>query len=142
LQKLVLDTNILVSYCISQLGYSFLIIDQIILARKAEWIITNDILYEYAEVLSRARFIRKFPRFEILARQLIDDVQMEGKLVFLIEKVDLLTDKTDNKFLEAALISNADYLITGNSLDFKIQEFRNTKIVSPSRYWSNFRVNI
>jgi putative PIN family toxin of toxin-antitoxin system len=139
---LVLDTNILVSYCISQLGYSFLIIDKVVLAGKAEWIITKEILDEYSEVLSRARFIRKFPRFEHLARHLMDEIQIEGKWVFPNEKIDLLTDKTDNKFLEAAIAANSDYLITGNSLDFRIQEFRNTQIVSPQQYWNHFKRNI
>jgi uncharacterized protein len=111
------------------------------LSGKGQWIITNEILDEYADVLSRARFIRKFPHFDFLARHLIDEIQKEGKWVSPKEKIDLLKDKTDNKFLEAAFEANADFLITGNSLDFRIQEFRNTKIVSPQQYWNHFRMN-
>jgi predicted nucleic acid-binding protein len=72
----------------------------------------------------------------------MDEIQIEGKWVFPNEKIDLLTDKTDNKFLEAAIAANSDYLITGNSLDFRIQEFRNTQIVSPQQYWNHFKRNI
>ncbi len=45
-------------------------------------------------------------------------------------KIDILEDKSDNKFLELAFVFNADYIITGNYNDFTIDKFRNTKIIS------------
>jgi predicted nucleic acid-binding protein len=71
----------------------------------------------------------------------MEEIQLEGKWIFPKEKVDLLKDKTDNKFLEAAFAANADYLITGNYLDFRIREFKNTQIVSPQQYWHHFSMN-
>jgi predicted nucleic acid-binding protein len=35
----------------------------------------------------------------------------------------VLTDTSDNKFLELAAASSADFLITGNTLDFTLDEF-------------------
>ena len=43
----------------------------------------------------------------------------------------------DNKFLEVAKESSADYLITGNFRDFTIDKFDNTNIVSPKYYIEN-----
>jgi len=53
-------------------------------------------------------------------------------------KVEVLTDTSDNKFLELAAVSSADYLITGNILDFQITEFEYTRISTPREYWDNF----
>ncbi len=53
--------------------------------------------------------------------------------------IDVLTDISDNKFLELAAVSSADYLITGNTVDFTITEFEYTKIVTPREYWDNYR---
>lgn len=46
----------------------------------------------------------------------------------------------DNKFLELAEISQADFLITGNINDFNINQIGKTKIVNPAEFWSNFRI--
>jgi hypothetical protein len=53
--------------------------------------------------------------------------------------VDLLSDADDNKFLELALTSSADFLITGNTQDFTITEFEYTRIVTPREYWDLYR---
>ena len=53
-------------------------------------------------------------------------------------KVTILTDTSDNKFLELAAVSSADYLTTGNTLDFTIIEFEYTKILTPREYWDNY----
>ncbi|NEN22435.1 putative toxin-antitoxin system toxin component, PIN family [Cryomorpha ignava] len=53
-------------------------------------------------------------------------------------KIYVLKDKSDNKFLELAAASSADYLITGNTLDFQITEFEYTRIMTPREYWDEF----
>ena len=142
MHKLVLDTNILVSYCISQLGYSFRIIDGLILKDYAEWIITEDIMKEYEVVLSRTRFSKKFPRFEMLSQQLLYFIRKRATMVYPAIKLDVLSDSTDNKFLEAVLASGADFLITGNSLDFTLNEFGTARILSPESYWNQFGADL
>jgi predicted nucleic acid-binding protein len=49
-------------------------------------------------------------------------------------KIDILTDIRDNKFLELAAVNFADYLVTGNTLDFTITEFESTSILTPQEY--------
>lgn len=53
-------------------------------------------------------------------------------------KVEVLTDTSDNKFLELAAVSAADYLTTGNTLDFTITEFEYTRILAPREYWDSY----
>lgn len=55
------------------------------------------------------------------------------------QKVDLLKDSDDNKFLELAIEVKADFIITGNTRDFTIREIGITKIVTPTEYWDNFK---
>jgi predicted nucleic acid-binding protein len=37
--------------------------------------------------------------------------------------------------LELALVSKADFIITGNTNDFTMSHFQGTKIVSQKEYW-------
>ena len=43
----------------------------------------------------------------------------------------LSRDPADNKFLECALESQADYLITGNTRHFPLKMFHGTRIITP-----------
>lgn len=55
------------------------------------------------------------------------------------KQITLLSDTSDNKFLELASVSAADYLITGNTLHFTMSEFEYTKIVTPRDYWAKYK---
>ena len=47
----------------------------------------------------------------------------------------ILNDADDDKFLELAFSSNADFLITGNTKHFPFGKFQNTEIISPANYY-------
>jgi len=47
----------------------------------------------------------------------------------------IFKDKDDNKLLELADECNADFLISGNHLDFDIKQYKNTQILSPRDFW-------
>ncbi|MBI5607038.1 MAG: PIN domain-containing protein [Deltaproteobacteria bacterium] len=49
----------------------------------------------------------------------------------------MTTDPDDNAFLECALESKADFLITGNIHHFPEKKFRNTSIVPPAEFVSH-----
>lgn len=93
---------------------------------------------EYIEVLNRAKF-EKFYNFknnaEVVMNKLIE-ISIPYKP---IEKITLISDLPDNKVLEVAKESSADYLITGNFKDFNFETFENTKIVSQKYYFENFK---
>ncbi|MCJ7450428.1 MAG: hypothetical protein MUP58_01675 [Candidatus Nanohaloarchaeota archaeon QJJ-9] len=48
--------------------------------------------------------------------------------------VERSPDPSDDKFLEAAEESGADYLVTGDSHLLKLEEHKNTKIVKPEEF--------
>lgn len=42
-------------------------------------------------------------------------------------------------FLELAEVSQADFIITGNTNDFTMQTYKTTLIVTPREYWEKHR---
>jgi len=137
MQKIIIDTNVLVSALISN-SFPARILNDIILERKVATCISKEILEEYIEVLNREKF-EKFLNFKNNAEVVINKLIDIAISFTPINTVALLNDLSDNKFLELAEISKADYLITGNSLDFTFSAFKNTKILSPKMYYQNFR---
>ena len=95
-----------------------------------QWIVSEPILEEYKEVLARERFalpkdlLRKWHKmFEALTMTVEVDVE-----------VDFLRDKQDVKFLECALASDAEYLVTGDKDFSDAQKVISTTIISVSLF--------
>ena len=54
-------------------------------------------------------------------------------------KLKIIKDEPDNRFLELAQTVKADFIITGNTNDFKMDKFEDTKIVNPKEYWEEYK---
>jgi putative PIN family toxin of toxin-antitoxin system len=100
--------------------------------------VSDDLLAEYFEVLARPRF-SKFPDFFKRAESLLADIASKAIKYIPKIKIDLISDKDDNKILELADESIADFIITGNTTDFTFPEYKQTKIVTPREYWEKYR---
>jgi hypothetical protein len=131
--KVILDTNVLVSSLI-QRSYPFLIVRFLIKTNKISICISSSLLEEYNEVLSREKFI-KYPFFVENAKDLLSDFKEKAENYYPAVTLDIIEDESDNRFLELAEISNADYLITGNTKHFPMKEYKSTRIVSPREFW-------
>ena len=137
MQKVVIDTNVLVSSLI-QRGYPYLIVNEIFDNRDIEMCISDELFEEYLNVLNRKKF-SKFLDFEANARALLLDIETYAKSYSPTVKLDIISDKDDNKLLELAEASKADFLITGNHHDFTINQYKATKIVNPKEYWEAYQ---
>jgi uncharacterized protein len=137
MQKIVIDTNVLVSSLI-QRGYPNLIINELFIEQKFQLCVSDELLAEYYEVLARPRF-SKFQDFFIRAETLL--VEIESKAVKYIPTItlDLISDDDDNMILELADKCAADFVITGNTTDFTFPMYKQTKIVTPREYWDNYQ---
>lgn len=136
MQKVIIDTNVLVSAMI-QRSYPNLIIYNILFEDLIELCISDKIIEEYFEVLNRPKFAI-YPDFLSKAELVLAQIENKAKRYFPSERVEIMADKNDNKFLELAFESKADFLITGNSSDFTMSDFKGTKIISPKEYYENF----
>ncbi len=54
-------------------------------------------------------------------------------------KLDLFSDKDDNMILELTDECKADFVITGNTIDFTFSSYKETKIVTPKEYWEIYK---
>ena len=136
MQKLILDTNVIVSALISS-SIPTKILYELVLAKKVETCLSEEIYAEYVEVLNRDKFT-KFINFKTKAEIVLNKLREISTFYKTDRKVEILTDTSDNKFLELAAVSAADFLTTGNTLDFTITEFEYTRILTPREYWDNY----
>ncbi len=137
MQKIIIDTNVIVSALISnavpsQILYETIFNEQVILCLSIE------IYDEYLDVLSRNKF-DKFINFRDKASIVLAKIKELGKIYTPDKQLFILSDVDDNKFLELADISAADFLITGNTQDFTLSEYEYTKIVPPREYWDFYK---
>ncbi len=135
MQKIVIDTNVLVSSFI-QRGYPYLIVD-LFFEQKIKLCISDEVIEEYYNVLNREKF-SKYPDFLLRAELLLADIETKAARFTPKLKVRMISDRNDNKFLELAGESKANFLITGNTNDFTMAAYRKTKIVTPKEYLEKY----
>jgi len=138
MQKIIIDTNVLVSALI-QRSYPNFIVFYCVLENLVEVCTSDELVEEYLDVLNRPKF-SKYPDFLNKAEFVL--AQIESKAINFLpkERFEIISDKNDNRLLELASEANADFIITGNTNDFAMSYFKGTRIVSPKEYWDNFRI--
>jgi uncharacterized protein len=137
MQKIILDTNVLISALI-QRNYPNFILYNCIIESSVELCLSDDLLAEYIEVIHRPKFNR-YPEFIKKAEFVITQIAEKSKKYKPTTIINIINDIDDNKLLELAVESKADFIITGNTNDFTITEYNGTKIITPKDYWENYR---
>jgi putative PIN family toxin of toxin-antitoxin system len=137
MQKIVVDTNVIVSSLI-QRSYPHRIINELFIEDKFRLCVSEALMAEYYEVLSRPKFAR-FYDFFARAEVLLVDIERNAFLFHPTVKLDLISDQADNRILELAHTCEAEFIITGNTSDFTFPDYKQTKIVTPREYWENHR---
>ena len=137
MQRIVIDTNVIVSSLI-QRGNPNLIINDLFIDQKFQLCISQELLAEYYEVLARPKF-SKFPDFFIRAEALLVEIEAKSTKYIPTITLDLILDDDDNMILELADECLADFVITGNTTDFTFPTYKKTKIVTPKEYWENYQ---
>ena len=137
MQKIVIDTNVIVLSLI-QRSYPYLIISELFIEDKFQLCISDEVMAEYYEVLSRPKFT-KFQDFFVRAEALLVDIDSKATRFTPTIELDLISDADDNKILELADECSADFVITGNTTDFTFPTYKQTKIITPKEYWENYQ---
>lgn len=126
--RVVLDSNIIVSACLTPQGSSATIVE-LALLNTFTLCLSSDVLAEYREVLARPKFSRQSERIESLLcgiEEICEFVHPEGRLA-------ISEDEDDNRLLECAQAARADFLVTGNRKHFP-DRLDSTRIVSPREF--------
>ncbi len=87
MQRIVIDTNVLVSALI-QRSYPNFIISELFIEQKFQLCISDELMAEYCEVLSRPKF-SQFPDFFVRAEILLAEIEVRATKYVPIIKLDL-----------------------------------------------------
>ena len=118
--RIVIDTNVLVSASLKR-GYSFKVIDEIAIdIRSFQVCLSEQVLTEYNNLVFYERISMKYPLFVKNISNNVKKLERAGIMFFPKRYFTVLKDPSDNKFLNLAFESKADYLITGDSNHFSI----------------------
>jgi putative PIN family toxin of toxin-antitoxin system len=125
--KVVIDTNALIDGSEDFYHYANRIID-LVIAGQIE-------AYANKGTLRENRFLAQ--------KKILDEGYLKKleyffeiiKPVERIEPLDVVEDREDNKILESAVASSADYLVTSDRHLLKIERYEGIKIVTPAGFW-------
>ncbi len=130
--KIVIDTNVIVSALRSRNGSSFKLLS-IIDDERFKVFISVPVLLEYEDAIKRDKTNIKLKKTEI------DDILnyicfiAEQRRIFYLWR-PFLRDPKDDMFLELAVESESDYLITFNEKDFQGIETFGIKVLTPKEF--------
>jgi len=129
-----LDTNVLVSAFISKAGPSARLIDIILTLEDVELVLSDEIIEEFVEVMSRdellVRFDYSLAHVEELARLLKKSARMvKPKSRFRAVRAD----PADNIVLNTAYDGNCDFIVSGDHHLLDLKKFKGIRVVSPKQ---------
>jgi uncharacterized protein len=126
--RLVPDTNVIVSAALQEDGLPRTVLT-IATTRPCRLYVSQPILDEYAEVLSRAEIdISRGKRLRFL-----ELIRNRSLLVAAHRRLEVTSDPDDNRFIECADAARADYLVTGDHRHFP-DFWKGTKIITPREF--------
>jgi putative PIN family toxin of toxin-antitoxin system len=130
--KIILDTNIVVSALLRCSYPHYIVCD--VLDGNMDLCLSEELWQEYSDVLARPKFAR-YPGFVQNAAVVLK--RFAGIAVFYkpTVRLELIRDASDNKLLELAAVSGADFLVTGNTNDFTMSNYLRTRILSPREFY-------
>ena len=127
--KIVLDTNVLVSGVLSPNGPPSAVL-RALLTESVTLCFDERILAEYRDVLTRDRF-----SFDAdLVDELISFLEAAGSPTLAPPLGISLPDPWDQMFVEVAVASSADFLVTGNLKHFPKRASAGVHVVSPREF--------
>lgn len=127
--RVVLDTNVFISAIV--FGGKPREILELILEGKVALFVSEAILQEIAGVLCGRKF--RYPAQ--LSHSTVKEIELISQLVSPSVKVRRIKkDPADNKFLECAVTSNADYIVSGDAHLLELSNYKGIRILTPAEF--------
>ena len=126
--RVVLDSNIVVSACLTPQGASATIVELALLGYFT-LCISQEVLSEYREVLARPKFSRELERIKTV----LEGIEETSAVIVPRQRLTLSSDEEDNRLLECAQAAKADFLVTGNRKHFP-DRMDEVRILSPREF--------
>ena len=129
----IVDTNVLVSGLISEIGPPARIVDAVLRGEIIP-VMSPATFAELEEVLHRSELQRYFRRAGVTVFQFLTVLRQVAQLVRPRASIAPIRDEKDRPFLElAASRPAADYLVTGDE-DFENQHYEDIPVISESLF--------
>jgi len=131
--RVVIDTGVLVSGLIRPQGTT----GEVLLALregKLTVLYSNETIMEIIDVLGRDKFRLKYHILPDDISALINLIRLRGEVVIPKQKVADCRDPKDDKFLDAALSGNADYLVSGDLDLLSMNPYQSIPIITPAEF--------
>lgn len=131
--RAVIDTGVFVSALIRKEGTTG---DVLRALRDGRFIViyTTDIIVEIIDVLGRAGFRTKYHIEPEGITALVNLIRLRGELVTPARKVMVCRDPKDNRFLEAALATQTDCIVSGDADLLDMISFEEIPILRPAEF--------
>lgn len=151
--KVVIDTNVIVHGADDESSYAFRIIKEVIDGRL-EAFATHQTMSENRQMLRKLVRDREY-------KKLLEDYFRELQIVKVFQPLNVVSDPEDNKLIESAVSSGADFLITNDKEVLALDEYpgsgsliglrpgeedqtslpgrHGTKIVTPDEFWAKYK---
>lgn len=126
--KAVIDTNVVFAGLANRNGAPHKIFQRFF-KRQFDWVVSPDVLNEYHSVLTISK---KIPAKSVLIfLKLLQDLTVH---VDIENKLQICRDRDNDKFLETALVSKADFLVSKNLKHFPRKSYQGIQIVKVSDF--------
>lgn len=133
-ERIILDTNTFINGAIGDFSYPSRIIEKC-LEGKIQPLKSHPIERENKLIMRRMQ----------LDSEYLDWIQQYFDMCEMIQVTttvnDIPDDPEDEKFLEAAIDGQADYIITEDYHLLTLDPYRGINIVKPEEYWSHYEAN-
>ncbi len=132
--RIVLDTNVLVSGLLTPFGMCGEIV-RMLTSAEIELCVDARILLEYDDVLHRLKFDIDPHKVDVVMEYIQNTADF-----YATSPLDRpLPDEDDNPFLEVALSSAAECLVTGNLKHFPMRCRAGVRVLLPKQFLDEFR---
>ena len=128
--KVVIDTNIIINASSDENSYAFKIIKEVI-AGKIEAYANHQTMSENRQMLRKLVRDREY-------RETLEDFFRELNIVKVYQHLKVVSDPEDNKLIESAAASGADYLITEDREILDLEKYQRTEILTPKDFWAKY----
>lgn len=138
--RIVLDTNVIISALTANKPTPPLDILILIQNKKIIHATSAEILEEVEEVMNREKLVKRHKLLKEQVHNLIINFAQAsyltaGKISITVVK----DDPDDDKFVDCAVESNAERIVSGDNHLLTLKEYKNIKIMTPGDFIKEFR---
>lgn len=132
--KFICDTNVLLSSILSKNSPPYQAVNYI--ENNGLFVFSQETFSELVEVLNREKFDKYISR---QTRDVFIQQMYSNSLIYEVyQKVNICRDPKDNKFLDVAISSYANCLITGDEDLLILEYIGNTSIITPREFVESY----